>query len=140
MISKYGNYLSISEKVEIFRLYSICDGNAAQTRRIMYRKGLDEGKWKEIGVNRANIPCIQTILDINKTFNETGCIGKNLLKEGKHKRPTRTLENIERVMEEMCRSPEVSKSCRRVSAAIDIPPTRGYRIFKELKLKPYMPK
>ena len=43
---------------------------------MLYRKGLDEGKWKEIGENRANIPCIQTILDINKTFNETGCIDK----------------------------------------------------------------
>ena len=68
--------LSISEKVEIVRLYSICDGNAMQTPRMLYRKGLDEGKWKKIGVNRANIPCLQTILDINKTFNETGCIDK----------------------------------------------------------------
>ena len=53
--------LSISEKVEIVRLYSIYDGNAAQTRRMLYLKGLDEGKWKKIGVNRANIPCIQTL-------------------------------------------------------------------------------
>ena len=132
--------LSISEKVEIVRLYSICDGNAAQTRRMLYRKGLDEGKWKTIGVNRANIPCIQTILDMNKTFNETSCIDKNLLKEGKHKRPTKTLENIQRVREEMCRRPEVSKSCRHVSATLDIPPTCVYRILKELKLKSYMPR
>ena len=63
--------LNIWEKVEIVRLYSICDGNAAQTRRMLYRKGLNEGKWKKIGVNRANIPCIQTVLDINKTLELT---------------------------------------------------------------------
>ena len=105
---------------------------AAQTRRMLYRKGLDEGKWKIIGVNIANIPCIQTILDIDKTFNKTGCIDKNLIKEGKHKRPTRTLENIQRVREEMCRRPEASKSCRRLSATLDIP-TRVYRIFEGIE-------
>ena len=43
--------LSILEKVEIFSLYSICDGNAVQTRRMLYRKGLDECEWKKILMN-----------------------------------------------------------------------------------------
>ena len=78
--------LGINEKVELVRLYSASNKNAAETRQKMYQKGIDEGKWGKVGISRVPLPSYQTILNVNKVFDETGCVDRNLLKTKKRKR------------------------------------------------------
>lgn len=132
--------LTVEERVKIVRIYSVQGGCATATRRILYQEGVEAGKWQEVGVDRAAIPSRQTIEYINKTFDETGCVSKRMLKSTGRERTVTTADNLRRVREEVLRSPDVSKSHRRLSATLKLSPSSVYTILKELKLKPYIPR
>ena len=70
--------ITLEEKIEIVRLYSTCESNARETRRLLYQKGVKEKKRSKCGIEKAPIPSVSTIHMINKTFNETGCVSKTL--------------------------------------------------------------
>ena len=107
---------------------------------MMYRDGVAGGKWDKIGVDHAPIPSRQTIENINKLYDDTGCVEKHMLKSLKRQKMVSTAENLQRVREEDLKSPNVSKSHRRLSATLGISPSSVYMILKELKLKPYIPR
>ena len=132
--------LTINEKTRIVRLYSVNGESSTRTREMMYRDGVAAGKWDKIGVDRAPIPSRQTIENINKLFDDTGCVEKHMLKSLKRQKEkgVSTAENLQRVREEVLKSPNVSKSHRRLSATLGISPSSVYTILKELKRKPYI--
>ena len=132
--------LTINEKTRIVRLYSVNGESSTRTRKMMYRDGVAAGKWDKIGVDRSPIPSKQTIENINKLFDDTGCVEKHMLKSLKRQKRVSTAENLQRVREEVLKSPNVSKSHRRLSATLGISPSSVYTILKELKLKPYIPR
>ena len=132
--------LTIDEKVHIVKLYYGNGENAEATRKLLYQEGVASGKWDKIGVDRAPIPSKQSIITITETFTETGSVDKHILKSYKRHRTVTTADNIQRVKEEVLKSPDVSKSHRRLSATLGLSPHTIYVILKELKLKPYIPR
>ena len=131
--------LTIDEKVKMVCLYSINGENAEMTRKQLYQEVIAAGRWDKVGVDRAPLPPRTTIININRVFNETGCVDKTILKSfSKRTKRVTTAENLQQVKEEVLRSPNVSKSHRRLSATLGIAPSSIYAIFKELKLKPYI--
>ena len=131
-------HLSVEAKVEIVKHFYANKENAGLTRTTLYQAGVSQGKWDKIGVERAPIPSAKAIIRIAGTFSETGCVDKNLLKSYKRQRTITTAENIKRVREEVLKSPDVSKSHRRLSAILGLSEHSIYVILKELKLKPYI--
>ena len=136
------NRLTLDVKIRIVRLYSKSDENASEVRRKLYQLGIDEGRWGKVGLEKADIPSINTIKSINEHFNKTGRVDQVLSQGGNQKRKKRvvTPENIERVEDELFRSPETPKSHRRISYTLGISPSSIYNILKELKMKPYIPR
>lgn len=135
--------MDVSKKVKIVRLYSKTE-NAQEVRRILFEEQIDAGiiKRGHTKIDEANIPTNTTILRINRQFDEAGTVIDQRVTSQKHTRPKRvtTVENIAKVREEVMRSPDVSKSHRRLSDILGMHPSSIYQILKELKLKPYIPR
>ena len=132
----------VQDKIKIVRMYSKC-GSFAEVRRQLFEEGVESGKFnRKWGIARANgLPSENTIKRINNAFDETGCVDRFLLKSTvRTKSVTGLSENIERVKEEVLRSPGVSKSSRRLSEITGLHHSAVYTILKELKLKPYIPR
>ena len=115
--------LSLEGKVEIVRMYSACNQNAREVRRLLYQKGVKEGKWSKCGIDKAPLPAVFTIHRINKTFNQTGCVSKMLTRGRKRKKTVTTAENMQLVAEEVFRSPDIPKSISRLADSLDISET-----------------
>ena len=60
--------MSVEKKVEIVRPFSVSGGNAAETRRMLYQKGVEEGKWYKCGLGKVPIPSRVTISNIIQHF------------------------------------------------------------------------
>ena len=71
--------LTVADKVKIVRLYSV-NRSYQETRLSLYREGIEAGKWGKVGVDRSGVPSNRTVYDINKLFDETGCVEKRNLK------------------------------------------------------------
>ena len=112
--------LTTADKVRIVRLYSINGEFARATRRVVYQAGVGAGKWKKVGLERAPVTTHQTMIYINKMFEETGCVEERILKTFQSKRTITTAENLQHVYNEVLKSPDVSKSHRRLSATLRI--------------------
>ena len=100
---------SIEEKIQIVRLYSANSGNVREVRRKLYQRGVAEGKWSKVGIEKAPTPSHTAIDKINKTFDETGCVDRSLLKVHNRVKTVVTQENMERVADEVLRSPRCSE-------------------------------
>ena len=82
--------------------FSASGGCASTTRLTLYQEGVSSGKWGKIGLERAPVLCRQAMIKINKTFDETGCVDKTLLKSSTKRIETVTIgENLQRVKEEV---------------------------------------
>ena len=141
MAKATSNSLTVNEKIKIVRVFSANGGNSEATRKQLYHEGIRDGKWGKVGLERADLPSRGTIIRINDTFDETGCVDRTLLKSTlKRKKQVKTVENLQKVKDEVLKSPDISKSHRRLSAILGISPSSIYQILKELKLKPYIPR
>ena len=103
-------YLTIAEQVRVARLYSINGENSEMTRKQLYQEGVSKGRWGKFGVDRSPVPSQRAITDINAVFNETGCVEKTLLKSYSKRKKRITAENLQRVREEVLKSPDIWKS------------------------------
>ena len=128
-----GTQLTLSEKVRIVRLYSLY-GTYPSIQRVLYQESVLEGKWGKIGVDRADVSSRKAIEKVNKLFDATGSVEKRNLKSFTRKRTITTAENLAMVREEVLKSPDVSKSHRRLSATLGLSSRSIYVILKELKL------
>ena len=77
----------LRDKIRLVRLYSSNGSSVYAVRRFLYQEGKDVGTFSQ--TSRFNHPEVQkqlphdtTIRRINETFDETGCVDKNLLKSG----------------------------------------------------------
>ena len=116
----WGCNLTLEEKVQIVRLYSISQNNAWQTRKLIYQQGVKEKKWNEVGIEKAPVPSVSTIHRVNKTFDETGCVSKALVQGSKRKRTVTTAENMQLVAEGIFRNPDIPRSHRCLSDTLNI--------------------
>ena len=71
--------LTVHEKVKVVRIFSANGGNSEQTRKQLYQEGINEGKWGKVGMERVDLPSRATIIRVNDTFDETGCVDRTLL-------------------------------------------------------------
>ena len=131
--------LSMQEKVKIVRLYSKHQ-SIRETRHALYQEAVDSGRWGKVGIERSGVPSTTTIHNINQLFDETGCVEKRKHKSFSRNKSVTTAENLALVREEVLKSPDVSKSHRRLSATLGLSSSSIYTILKELKLKPYIPR
>ena len=131
--------LTLSEKVRMVRLYSV-HNSLQETRLALYQEGVNSGKWGKVGIERSGVPERSTIFRINKLFDETGSVEKRNLKSCTRRKTVTTAENLAMVRNEVLKSPDVSKSHRRLSATLGLSTSSIYTILKELKLKPYIPR
>ena len=129
----------MAEKVKIVRLYSKTE-SMRETRLALYQEGISAGKWGKVGVERSGVPSVMAISRVNKLFDETGCVEKRQHKSFVRRKTVTTAENLALVREEVLKSPDVSKSHRRLSATLGLSSSSVYAILKELKLKPYIPR
>ena len=138
--------LELSDKIFIVKALSVPGTTCVDVRKQLYQQGVDSGKWtrnkdgKE-GLDSVGIPSKQAIRRIFKVFEETGCVDVSLLKSNVRSKTVRTQENIERVKNEVSRSPNVAKSHRTIAARLKMSNRSVYHILKyDLKLKPYIPR
>ena len=134
--------LAVKEKIHIVKLYYKLDENVCRVQRELYDEGVKSGKFNPkhgIMDKRKKVTSLQTIRNVISVFNETGCVDNLLLKsKTRTKTVTGVAENIQRVKEEVTRSPGVSKSTRRLSEILQLKQSAVYRILKDLHLKPYI--
>ena len=131
--------LSMQEKVKIVRLYSKHQ-SIRETQHALYQEGVNSRKWGKVGIKRSGVPSTTTIHNINQLFDDTGCVKKTKHKSFSRKKTITSAENLALVREEVLKSPDVSKSHRRLSATLGLSSSSIYAILKELKLKPYIPR
>ena len=131
--------LSMQEKVKIVRLYSKHQ-SIRETQHALYQEGVNSGRWGKVGIERSGVPSTTTIHNINQLFDDTGCVEKRKHKSFSRKKTITSAENLALVREEVLKSPDVSKSHRRLSATLGLSSSSIYAILKELKLKPYIPR
>ena len=137
--------MELSDKIFIVKAMSVPGTSLDNVREQLYQRGVDSGKWERNragtkGLDMVNIPRRNTIRHIFKVFNETGCVDVRLLKDRQRTKTVRTEENIQRVKDELTRSPDVSKSHRKIASRLKMSKRSVYHILKyDLKLKPYIP-
>ena len=136
--------ISVKEKIHIVKLYYALDEKVPDVQRKIYEEGVESGKFNPkhgIHDKRNPVPTLRAIRKIVSVFAETGCVDRTLLKSHtREKTVTGIAENIQRVKEEVTRSPGVSKSTCRLSEILQLKQSAVYRILKDLHLKPYIPR
>ena len=80
-----GCKITLREKVEIVRLYSLNEKNMRQNRWLIYQNRVKEQKSSECGMEK---------VPINKMFDEMGCVSKSMLQGRTRKRTVKTAANI----------------------------------------------
>lgn len=117
--------LTLNKRIQCVRLFSITNNISEVRRRIAAEFG-------------PPTPTRKTVARINTLFDVTGSV-KDCKRPG---RPisVRTEENKERVAEELERSPDKSKSQRRLSAVLGINRSTLRHILTDMKLRPYHPR
>ena len=80
------NRLTLDVKTKIVRFYSKSEENASEVQRKLYHLAIDESRWGKVGLEKADIPSITTIKNINEHFNKTCRVDQLLSQVGNRMR------------------------------------------------------
>ena len=136
---------TVAEKIHFVKLFNLNGDNAAKAQKQLYREGIESDKWPtKTSIARAEknfgLASKEVILNAAITFSEVGSVEKKLLKTNKRTKHVRTADIIESVRIEVLRSPDTSKSHRRLALLCNLRPSTVYQILKELHMRPYIPR